>query len=335
LLLYRIYAPYDGTTAAPGTAQYEQFIAGGVSLPSLSTAWTGAVAPQPLATLRPCAQRNSEPFLTALAVAPIAQLIQQAATPAPQPLFQYNGGGSLFPNADNKYVYSTTTWKTGRLIILTGSAPTFPNTNAQAIVQTPPAQLRYWSLCTNKDMAPAPVVQCADDQNTSLFAPVPGSMIPSATTVLYPGTTGVAPTPPPGSLQYAYVISATVDKPANLDPKFTWLPWFAPADEPPSPGSQVPGTLILRNMLPISTFTQAVQNIPQNGPSAAAALLASLSPPPNPALASDPVTQAVAVMGTYYPRAVYCDRSVFAAAYAVSNSVSQTIGACVAASTGL
>jgi hypothetical protein len=315
-ILYRIYAPYAGTPGAAGTAQEEQFIQGGVNLPTI-------------ATLPSCRSRSAEPFLTALSVAPINKIVQQAATPAPEPLFQYNNGGSLFPNDDNKYVYATTTWASGRLIIVTAAAATFPNTDAQPIVQVPAPNVRYWSMCTNKDFAPAPVVLCADDQKTKLFTPSPGSMIPAVAS-LFPGAS--ATPAPSGSAQYAYVISSTADRPANLDPNFTWLPWFDAADEPPSLGSQIPGILILRNMLPVPSFIHSVQNIPTYGQSAAQALLASLNPPQNPNLASNSIVQAIAVMGPYYPAAVYCDTTVFTNAYATTKNVGATIAACVKAS---
>jgi hypothetical protein len=81
-LLYRIYAPYVGTSGAAGTTQDEQFLRGGVDLPTIST-------------LPPCRSRIAEPVLTTLSVAPINKLVQQAATPAPEALFQYNSGCSL------------------------------------------------------------------------------------------------------------------------------------------------------------------------------------------------------------------------------------------------
>jgi hypothetical protein len=305
-LIYRVYAPYAGATGPSGSAAYDAFIAGGVALPAISAPWQGSTAPVPLATLPPCHMPDTEAPLAVLAAVPLAKSINMVAPPASEPLFQYAGGGGLFPNADNKYIYAATTWQAGRLIVITGAAPTFPNTNAQGIVQNPVTDLRYWSMCTNKDITPGAVVACADDQQTTLFPPAAGSMVPSAT----------GATPPPGSDQFAFVISSRTDKPANLDPHFTWLPWFAPIDEPPSPGATVPGLLIMRNLLPAATFAQAIQNIPS-------------SP------ASGAVAQAQAVMGAYYPQAIYCDAAVFDAAYSQYRSVAATVSACVARSVGM
>ncbi len=329
-LLYRVYAPYVGHPGTFGTPQYYKFIKGGVSLPSISRIWALG-SPRPVPTLPPCPSRLYEPFVKALAVPLISEIIRQAPTPAPEPLFQYNGGGGLFPNPNNKYVYGTTTWKRGRLIIIAGLAPTFPNTNSQGIVQKPPTDVRYWSTCTNKDISPAPVVFCADDQHTHLFGPSPGTLIPPATDELFPGTSGPQTTPPPGAVQYAYLISSAADKPAVLDPNVTWLPWFKPIDEPPSPGSKVPGMLIMRNMLSIFEFIDSIQNIPTYGKSAAAQLLASLNPPQDPKLARNPVVQAVAVMGLYYPRAIYCRDTLFEKAYSKKQRLGEAIHACARA----
>ena len=326
-LIYRVYAPYVGKPGLPGTPRYYHFIEGGVPLPSISRVWSGA-SPKPQATLPPCPSRKYEPVVHALAVPLIAKIIHMAATPAPQPLFQYNNGGGLFPNPNNKYVYGTTKWGKGLLIVVTGVAPTFPNTNKQGIVQTPPTDVRYWSMCTNLDVSPAPVVACADDQHTHLFAASPKTMIPPATDELFPGTTGPQPTPSPGSLQYAYVISDARDKPADLDLDATWLPWFPLKDRQTEPEARVNGTLILRNMLPGQAFDDSIQNIPVYGLSAARQLLKSLNPPQDPHFAHDPVVQAVAVMGPYYPRAVYCTKRTFEHAYLRRHKLGEAIHIC-------
>lgn len=42
--------------------------------------------------------------------------------------------------------------------------------------------------------------------------------------------------------------------------------------------------------------------------------------------------QAIATMGAYYPRAIYCDRTVFSNAYAAAQRLSDAVTACVRAS---
>jgi hypothetical protein len=317
-VLYRVYASYAGEEGQPGTPSYYHFIQGGETLPLISQ-------------LRPCTKRTNEPVFTAIARPVIEKIVETAPTPAPEPLFQYNNGGGLFPNDDNKYVFSTTAWKPGRLVIVTALAPSFPNTNAQAIVQTPPTDVRYWSFCTNADKTPAPVVQCADDQHTHLFKPAAGTMLPLTTAELFPGTTSPRVVPPHGALQFAYVVSSQADKPKQLDPSVTWLSWFAANDAPPKPGSQAPGMLIERNMLPNYGFINAIQNVPTYGLSAATQLLASLKPQRNPDLNTSPYVQAIAVMQLYYPRAIYCQDSVFEGAYAKDHRLGAAIRACAIA----
>lgn len=146
-----------------------------------------------------------------------------------------------------------------KYLVITGLAPTFPNTNQQAIVQTPPTQLRYWSMCNNLVVSPGPVVDCADDQHTTLFNPSYRTLIPLQTQVPFSST---FPTPaiPAGTKQYAYVISQT--QPQGLDPKVTWLYFY---NSPLQQQAANFSNLILRNMEADSSFLQAIQQIPIRG----------------------------------------------------------------------
>jgi hypothetical protein len=77
------------------------------------------------------------------------------------------------------------------------------------------------------------------------------------------------------------VISDPVDRPANATAAngVTWLPW----------GGIFPnGVVIYRNMLPASTFTQAIQSITEQG-------------------------TPQAVMGLYFPSTAYCSKTTFEA----------------------
>ena len=241
-LLIRVYVPFDPTSPS-----------GSVPLPSMSV--NGAVKPG-------CTTFGSEPAITALAALIMGQAIADAIPPAEVPEFSFSGGGGLFPNADNKYVYATTAWEPGRVILVRGLAPSFPNTPTQALY--PEQQLRYWSMCTNLLVTPAPVVECARDSETML------------------GPDGY----------YLYVISAEADRPSDASiarEHGTFLKWFGPIGEALPNELKPNGNLILRNMLPESSFTNAVQNIPVTQSNAAART----------------------TMGQYYPEATYCQRSVF------------------------
>ena len=241
-LLIRVYVPFDANSPS-----------GGVPIPSITV--NGS-------TKTGCTTFGPEPAIVALATLIMGQAIADAIPPAEVPEFSFSGGGGLFPNADNKYVYATTSWKPGRLAIVRGLAPSYPDTPAQPLY--PEQQLRYWSMCTNLLVTPAPVVECARDNVTALDA----------------------------QGYYTYVIGADEDQPsaaAIARDNATWLKWFGPIGEALPDELKPNGNLILRNMLPDASFTNAVQNIPMTQSNAAAR----------------------ATMGAYYPEATYCDRSVF------------------------
>ena len=243
-LLIRVYVPFDPSSPT-----------GGVGLPSITI--NGTTTPG-------CTTFGSEPGIVALAVLIMGEAISSALPPGRVPEFAFSGGGGLFPNADNKYVYATTTWKPGRVILVRGLAPTYPDTPDQPLY--PQQQLRYWSMCTNLLISPAPVVDCAHDSQTALDA----------------------------QGRYLYVISADGDRPSDAAiarDHGTWLPWFGPIAEALPAADRPTGNLILRNMLPEQSFTNAVQDITESQSNAAAR----------------------ATMGAYYPEATYCDRSVFEA----------------------
>ena len=241
-LLIRVYVPFD--PASPS---------GGVPIPSLTVNGATKVG---------CASFHVEPAIVALAAAIMGSALADAVPPAAVPEFSFSGGGGLFPNADNKYVYATTTWEPGRLVLVRGRAPSFPDTPGQPLY--PEQQLRYWSMCTNLLVTPAPVVECARDSETVID----------------------------GEGDYLYVIGAERDQPSadsiSRD-SGTWLKWFGPIGEALPDDAKPIGNLILRNMLPEASFTNAVQEIPVTQSNSAAR----------------------ATMGDYYPEATYCQRSVF------------------------
>jgi hypothetical protein len=80
---------------------------------------------------------------------------------------------------------------------------------------------------------------------------------------------------------YTYVVSDPDKRPANATAAngVTWLPWG---------GTMASGQVIYRNMLSASSFAQAVQNVPEG---------------------SSPQ----ALMGPYFPQAIYCARATFEA----------------------
>jgi len=160
--------------------------------------------------------------------------------------------GVGYPNPQNAYLSATISREEGDLVVVHALAPTFPNTSKGVPVYTP-SQLRYWSICVNSETTQ--VISCVPDYRSPL---VDG--------------------------YYTYVISDPSVRPKNATARngVAWLPWGS---------TDLESVLILRNMLPAATFTQAAQNVST----------ASGSP------------SAEQVMGPYYPEAVYCAPSTFQA----------------------
>ncbi|MDX2169046.1 MAG: hypothetical protein SF182_18405 [Deltaproteobacteria bacterium] len=196
-----------------------------------------------------------------------------------QPLFviPQNTGG-YFPNPANLYMAAAPlTYKAGRIIVVRGKAPVFPDTyvgESIFVAANPPGpiQLRYWSMCNNIEEAPYPVVLCRADYATALDAD--------------------------GFYTYVMSYEPSDTQPDWVPPDATWLPWGA-TDEP--------NILILRNMLPYPGFTQAVQNA-----SAAGCTIDNQQGVTTPNATLRAASQCAAgVMGPYYPRIAYCAQDLF------------------------
>jgi hypothetical protein len=100
------------------------------------------------------------------------------ACPSPQPqpdqvMFTANSGGGVFPNPQNIY-YSARGLcaESGRVVVIRGKAPNFPNTYYGSSIFQPALpgdiQLRYWSLCNDENESPYPAVDCRADHSTQL-----------------------------------------------------------------------------------------------------------------------------------------------------------------------
>jgi hypothetical protein len=162
-----------------------------------------------------------------------AGLSLNVSTQSP-PVFVRQTGASLLPNPDNAYLAAAAAWTPGKVIVVTGTAPTFPDTR-HGVSPAQPTQVRYWSMCTNTNVLPFPVVACAPDDAVPLDS----------------------------GGHYTFVISTPADRPMTADAAHgvVWLPWG---------DTTHPMVMILRNMLPTSTFAQAVQNVPAGQPATAA-----------------------------------------------------------------
>jgi hypothetical protein len=147
--------------------------------------------------------------------------------------------GGAYSNRDNSYVYSYVDRSFGpnpsghNVLVLHGKIPTTPSTvlwNPKAQGDT---QMRYWSLCQNETLPSGKVsTPCLYDQQV----------------------------PRTGAGFYTVVVGMPDDRPVNARPGcgVAWLDWGTTGD---GFGRTTAGLLILRNMLPDPSFTQAPANV--------------------------------------------------------------------------
>ncbi|WP_066912518.1 hypothetical protein [Millisia brevis] len=212
-LIVRIYVPAD--PASPS---------GGVHLPTVTMNLGGGMT----LPLSPCAtpfdpRAYSGPIAAAL-TAVFDRAIGNAAAGAfpggaPEATFITPASTSgLFPNGDNKYIGAGLTYQPGRVLVIRGMAPSFPDTRAGESPATTGVAMRYWSMCQNDRVTPYPVVGCADDYQTRIDS----------------------------GGYYTFVVAAAEDMTASADSTITMLPWG---------DITVPNKVVfIRNMLPSEQF---------------------------------------------------------------------------------
>jgi len=267
-VLLRLYLPN------PDPSLSGRSLMGGVPLPTISVTGNGGSQ-----ELQPCSPINRlvdvndfrntlVPFeLSGSQGAPSSDRLWFAPPAVPPP--------ALLPNPDSKYMamFPGDQYQPGRIIVIHGRAPGFPDTLNGSPIWVPSrgfrtVDLRYWSLCEVDGAMPLSMVACVTDLTTY----VEGGY-------------------------YTIVISDDLLRPDWLMPNINWLPW---GDE------QYPKWLVLRHMLPASNFHYSVQE-------AAASCGFNFDLPNVPKSTDlDSYGQcAQQVMGDYYPVAVWCDKSTF------------------------
>lgn len=209
-VIYRVYLPDDARDAK-----------GGVALPTLRVVGTGGAS----RTLAPCATSGSNPE----AVRIVDENGPATDRPAPpQPVFirPEAGAARLFPNPDNVYLATIVKYTPGQLVVVRGSAPSFPDTAVGDPI-TGEEQVRYWSVCTNEYRKPYPVTDCVADEHVPVDA----------------------------QGRYTIVVSTPAERPANATKEqgVAWLDWGS---------TTVDGLLLVRNMLPAPGFTQSALDVP-------------------------------------------------------------------------
>lgn len=215
-VIYRVYVPDRA-----GNAQ------GGVPLPTA----TVVDAAGRRTALRTCARPGVSPDIRAT-IARMDAITDTPVPPAPVFIRPRNDGGNLYPNPDNTYVATIVDHRPGRVVVIRGRAPTFPDTRAGERV-APRDQVRYWSFCTNEYAKPYRTSACRNDARVATK-----------------------------DGDYTIVVSTRADRPTGLrrEAGATWLPWGSTA---------VPSLILLRQMLPAPEFMQAAARLAPGQPAAA------------------------------------------------------------------
>lgn len=218
LLVFRVYVPDNANDHT-----------GGVGLPALSLEGSSGTSHQ----LTPCTASESAAwtgFMAELARQIVAEAPRLPLPPGPDvaPQWIESPVPGLGQNPDNRYLMAPVAWKPGRIVVIRGKAPTFPNTRAGE-PQSKATQLRYWSFNTGSNITPLATTAGISDFQIPLAAD---------------GT-------------YTLVVSQPADKPADAT-EAQGVAWLKGADP-----SQ-PDLVALRHMLPSKEFfPQSVWSVPE------------------------------------------------------------------------
>lgn len=153
----------------------------------------------------------------------------------PRPLTNMVDAGGFYSNRDTRYILTHLSRKLGKVVVLRGRMPRFPETYDGA-KRMPAAQLRFWSLCSAESRVTTRTPDCLADRQVPLGR----------------------------KRQFTIVVSRKSDRPRNARARcgIAWLDWGNRGDVAGRPDY---GLLLLRNMLPSPTFKQAILNITRFG----------------------------------------------------------------------
>jgi hypothetical protein len=190
----------------------------------------------------------------------------------------------LWPNPDGKYLMMLpgSQYQTGRVIVIHGKAPGFPDTFNGSPVWVPSkgfrrVDMRYWAVCNMNLVWPPSVVACATDLTTRLQG-----------------------------RYYTIVISDDRQRPDWLNPTVNWIPWG---------DGQYPKFLVLRNILSAPDFDHAAQDVwdarDESGEQDCTFEFSFSDIDRDYLDAVGPCAQEI--MGDYYPVALWCDKATFRA----------------------
>lgn len=211
-----------------------------------------------------------------------AEVIGDQGTPSSDRLWfasPANPPQVLMPNPDAAYLLMMPgkEYQAGRLIVIRGKAPGFPDTFNGSGIWNPArgfrsVDVRYWALCNMNLVPPIPVVDCATDLDIRLQGQY-----------------------------YTIVVSDDRQRPDWLKPNINWLPW---GDE------QYQKLFALRHILPAPGFQYDVQDARGNQNCLFDFNFPNV-PPRDVIDNAGPACEAM--MRDYYPVAQWCDKETFMA----------------------
>jgi hypothetical protein len=218
VMVFRNYVPND-------TSDHS----GGVGLPTISLEEASGDTRE----LTPCTEEDRDAWQQVFM--PFLVQIMEAAPPLPlppsadaRPEWVQNNFPGLGTNPDNRYLMVPISWEPGRIVVVRGQAPTFPDTRAG---DSPAASmdLRYWTFCTGSNVVPMPSQDCLPDFEMPIDAD---------------GT-------------FTFVVSQEADRPANAteDVGVGWLQGSDPTQ---------PDLMYLRHLQPSDDFVaQSAWAVPE------------------------------------------------------------------------
>jgi len=139
--------------------------------------------------------------------------------------------GGQYSNKDNEYVSTYVSRAFGQVLVLRGRLPVTPRTTHGEPRMAARTDMRYWSICSNESYATTRAVACVYDEQ--VVADARG--------------------------HYTIVLSLPADRPSNATRK-NGVTWLSLSPQGDGMGNLDDTFLIVRNMLPSTEFTHAIQD---------------------------------------------------------------------------
>ena len=143
----------------------------------------------------------------------------------------------FYPTVDNQYIRTFINRKFGPIYVLRGKLPVTPKTmNGEKVMNVKDADMRYWSLCSQRGAANTTVLKCLNDEEMVVNK----------------------------SRDYIVAFSRAADRPRTAYPEcgINWLPIPDDGDGMFDPDQ---GNMMIRNMLARPDFAHSIQKIKKTG----------------------------------------------------------------------